>query len=122
MKILIADDSSTARLFTRKCLEIAGKQQAEFVEAETGRVAYDLLQQDSFDLLVTDLTMPDMDGTELLKQLHKSGRSTDLPILVITSAFNHVIEKELSSYGAGAILSKPVNPSKVFAALKKLGI
>ena len=122
MRILIADDSSTARLFTKKCLEIAGKQQEEFLEVATGKEAYDLIQKEKIDLLITDLTMPDMDGTELLKKLHESGKSADFPIMVITSAFNHSKERELLSYGAGAILSKPVNPSKVFAALKNLGL
>lgn len=65
MRIAIVDDSGTARMFIRRCLEIAGFHEAEIIEAENGRDALEAIRLHPVDLLLTDLTMPVMDGLTL---------------------------------------------------------
>lgn len=119
-RIVIADDSGTARMFIRRCLEIIGLGEATLVEAEHGREALSLLKEEDADLLLTDLNMPVMDGATLLKWVKSSPRLHDLPVLVITSAGNPAKEQELLSLGAFGVLNKPVSPAVLMDALKPL--
>ncbi|MBN2429363.1 MAG: response regulator [Deltaproteobacteria bacterium] len=118
--ILIADDSRTARLFIKKCLEIIGLEEVSVTEAVNGAEALDLIKKGAFDLLITDLNMPEMDGQDLLRRIKASPKTTDLPVLVITSVGNPAKEKELLSLGALAVLTKPVTPADMLDTLEDL--
>ncbi len=119
-RIVIADDSATARMFIKRCLEIIGLADAEMLEAENGREALTLVKEKPTDLLLTDLNMPVMDGATLLKWIKGSPKLIDLPVLVITSAGNSAKEAELCSLGAFGVLNKPVSPAVLMEALKPL--
>ncbi len=119
-RIVIADDSATARMFIRRCLEIIGLGEATLVEAENGREALSLLKEEDTDLLLTDLNMPVMDGATLLKWVKSSPRLHDLPVLVITSVGNAAKEQELKALGAFGVLNKPVSPAVLRDALQSL--
>lgn len=119
-RIVIADDSATARMFIRRCLEIIGLGEAALVEAENGREALSLLKEEKADLLLTDLNMPVMDGATLLKWVKSSPRLHDLPVLIITSAGNPAKEQELTALGAFGVLNKPISPAVLMEALKSL--
>lgn len=119
-RIVIADDSATARMFIRRCLEIIGLGEATLVEAENGREALSLLKEEETDLLLTDLNMPVMDGATLLKWVKSSPRLHDIPVLVITSAGNPAKEQELTALGAFGVLNKPVSPVVLRDALQSL--
>lgn len=119
-RIVIADDSATARMFICRCLEIIGLGEATLVQAENGREALSMVKEEETDLLLTDLNMPVMDGATLLKWVKSSPRLHDLPVLVITSAGNPAKEQELTSLGAFGVLNKPVSPAVLMDALKPL--
>ncbi len=119
-RVVIADDSALARMFLRRCLEISGLNDAEFVEAADGAEALEKLKEVPTDLLVTDLTMPDVDGLELMRRISASPRLNGTPVLVVTSAGNEAQRGELMALGVIAILSKPINPPVVADALEKI--
>jgi two-component system chemotaxis response regulator CheY len=116
-KILVADDSSTARMFVIRCLQIVGCRDAEFLPATNGREAYETLKEHVVDLIVTDLNMPEMDGATLLKKVKASPRFHDIPVIVITSAHNPAKSEELQKLGAMAVMEKPVSPPALMAVL-----
>ena len=116
-RILIADDSGTARMVIQRCLEIAGFQGAEFIEASNGKEALVLLKEKPADLVATDYNMPEMNGADLLKNIKASPRLHDIPVLVITSAANPQKIDELKKMEAFAVLSKPLTPAELAAAL-----
>lgn len=118
--VLIADDSQTARLFIKKCLEIIGLESAALVEAADGAQALEIIKEKSFDLLITDLNMPEMDGKELLRRVKTSPKTTDIPVVVITSTGNPAKEKELISLGALAVITKPVTPAGLLSRIEHL--
>lgn len=120
MRIAIVDDSATARMFIRRCLEIAGFREAEIIEAENGRNALEQIRQAPVDLLLTDLTMPVMDGTTLLKWIKANPKLAAIPVLVVSSAGNPAKEQELLGLGAMAVLNKPVSPARLSALLQDL--
>ena len=116
--VVIADDSALARMFIRRCLEIAGLGDANFIEASDGSEAIACMKKIKADLLVTDLTMPNMNGIELMRRISSSPRLSGTPVLVVTSAGNMEQRKELLELGATRILSKPVNPPALIEALQ----
>ena len=119
-KILIVDDSSTARMFIRRCLEISGCQGADFYEAGNGREALDMLREMPVDFILADLNMPVLDGRNMLKRLKSSPRTCDIPVVVISSASNPASDVELIAEGAYAVLSKPITPPGVIASIGSL--
>ncbi len=118
--IIIADDSSTARMIIRRCLEIAGCIDATFFEAADGEQALALAKDKAIDLLVTDLNMPNMDGRTLLKRVKSSPKLTTVPVIVVSSASNEAVEKSLLEEGALTVVKKPVSPATVASALETL--
>lgn len=110
-RIVIADDSGTARMMIKRCLEIIGLADAEFAEAENGKEALTLVKQETTDLLVSDLNMPVMDGEALLRWVKASPKLIDLPVLIITSAGNQAKSEQLMEMGAFSVINKPVNPA-----------
>jgi two-component system chemotaxis response regulator CheY len=118
MKIVIADDSRTARFLIRQYLEMAGFFQADFIEVESGREALDHLKENAVDLVITDYKMPEMDGLDLLRRVKASPKLHDLPVLVITSFANQAKIDELLENGAFAVLQKPLSLSKLHETVK----
>jgi two-component system chemotaxis response regulator CheY len=118
--VVIADDSALARMFIRRCLEIAGLGEANFFEASDGSEAIVCMKKVKADLLVTDLTMPNMNGIELMRKISSSPRLSGTPVLVVTSAGNEEQRKELLELGATRILSKPISPPILIEALQQV--
>ena len=116
-RIIIADDSATARMFIKRCLQIIGLGDAEIIEAEHGKEALTAAKAQEVDLLLTDLNMPVMDGETLVKWVKASPKLCDLPVIVITSAGNPAKEAQLLELGAHRVLNKPVSPPVMMDAL-----
>ncbi|MDR2755830.1 MAG: response regulator [Planctomycetaceae bacterium] len=118
--IVIADDSALARMFIRRCLEIAGLGDANFFEASDGSEAIAKMKEIKADMLVTDLTMPNMNGIELMRKISASPRLSGTPVLVVTSAGNEEQRRELMELGVTRILSKPISPPILIEAIQQV--
>lgn len=118
--ILVVDDSATARMYIKRCMDAAGFQEATYYEAKDGYDALEIIKSQELDLVITDINMPHMDGKSLLKRIKTNPRYFDLPVLVVTSADNEANEAELKKLGALDILGKPISPHSVAEALNKL--
>lgn len=119
-RIIIADDSGTARMMIRRCLEIIGFDETEFEEAKDGREALAMMKDNPPDLLVSDLNMPNMDGETLLQRVKASPKLVDIPVLIISSVTNPAKTAELKKQGAFTVIGKPVNPALLNEALASL--
>ena len=119
-KIIIVDDSTTARLIVRRCLEIAGCSNAEFIEAENGKVALALLKEHEVDFVVSDLNMPVLDGEMLLKWMKASPKLNEIPLVILSSAVNPAKDRALLDLGAFAVMSKPISPAKISDTMSEL--
>ncbi len=117
-RIIIADDSATARMFIKRCLQIIGLGDAEIVETEHGKEALAAAKEQCPDILLTDLNMPVMDGETLLKWVKASPKLCELPVIIITSAGNPAKEAQLLKLGARQVINKPVSPPVMMNALK----
>ncbi len=81
-RVLVADDSLTSRTLERNILASAGY---EVQVVEDGVSALEALEQQAFDLLVSDVQMPRMDGFELTRRVRSNPRLSKLPIILVTS-------------------------------------
>lgn len=117
---LIVDDSGTARMIVKQCIEIAGFHGKEFLEARDGQEAWQLLQQQRVNMVFTDLNMPGLDGRALLERIKSTPELANTCVVVITSANNPAKEAELRDAGASCVLGKPISPASVYQALMAL--
>jgi two-component system chemotaxis response regulator CheY len=107
-------------MFIRRCLEIAGLGDANFFEASDGSEAIAKMKEIKADMLVTDLTMPNMNGIELMRKIAASPRLSGTPVLVVTSAGNEEQRRELMELGVTRILSKPISPPVLIEAIQQV--
>ncbi|NJK91776.1 MAG: response regulator [Blastochloris sp.] len=108
-RILLCDDSVSVRRAQVKQLSQLGY---EVTAVNDGQEALERAQQESFDLLMTDLEMPRMDGFELVRAIRALPALQSLPIIVITSRALEKFASETVSLGATACLGKPFVPSQ----------
>lgn len=102
-RILVADDSVAVRTIQRSVLELAG---FEVQVAEDGRVALQHLRQHPFDLLVSDVEMPNLNGLDLTREIRKDERLKHLPVILVTSMASPQHREEGMLAGADAYLIK----------------
>lgn len=118
--ILIVDDSSTARMIVKRCFDIAGFQDCKYYFAENGVEAMQILENDTVDLVVTDVNMPEMDGNKLIKKLKKDDKTKKITIIVISTMDNIVIEDELAHLGIKWVVKKPLVPAKIIKLFENM--
>lgn len=102
-KILIIDDVSYIRMLLRHFFEKLGDFTIE--ERESGMDVLPVIQNDSFDLLLLDLNLPEKDGHTVLQEMKTAGIS--LPVIVVTATYQTL--EELEPLGVRAVLNKPVD-------------
>jgi two-component system, chemotaxis family, chemotaxis protein CheY len=118
-RVLVVDDSSVARRQLREALEAVG---ISVSEASEGVEALWRARQQPYDLIVTDIHMPAMDGLQLLRELRKLPGSEGTPVYVLTSDGSRERLAEGRAAGATAWIVKPANiPMLVKAVLNALG-
>ena len=84
--LLVVDDSATFRqLLCMSLTRVDGITQANITEAADGQDALEKLRDRNFDLVLTDIRMPRMDGLELIKKLRNDMNETALPIIIIST-------------------------------------
>jgi CheY-like chemotaxis protein len=88
--------------------------------ALNGRIAWDLLQTETFELLVTDFQMPVMDGEELCRRIRSDSRFAELPIILLTAKGLEIDRDRLTrELGLSLILYKPFSPRQLVAAAEE---
>jgi two-component system chemotaxis response regulator CheY len=108
-RILIVEDSATMRSLIASSLEELAVP-VKIVEARSGFEALRLLPRESFDLVVTDINMPDINGLELVSFMKSSDKHASIPLVIVsTESAERDVEKGLS-IGADAYLVKPFDP------------
>jgi two-component system, chemotaxis family, chemotaxis protein CheY len=105
LKFLIVDDFSTMRRIVRNLLKEAGFANAD--EAEDGVAALAKLRTVSFDFVVTDINMPNMNGFELLSQIRGDAALKHLPVLMITAEARKEDIVMAAQAGASGYIVKP---------------
>lgn len=118
LKFLIVDDFSTMRRIVRNLLKEAGFANAD--EAEDGVVALQKLKNGSFDFVVTDINMPNMNGFELLTHIRADAALKPLPVLMITAEARKEDIVMAAQAGASGYIVKPFTKATLEEKVAKI--
>ena len=107
-RVLLVEDSASMRAFVRTALESsAALGELEIAEAQSGFDALRLLPRGAWDLVITDINMPDINGLELVQFMRKSELHRETPILLISTQSSERDRQRGFRLGASGYLAKP---------------
>lgn len=117
-RILVVEDSASTRSLVRAILEEDASY--EVTEAQSGFDAMRLLPRSKYDLIITDINMPDVNGLELIHFIRRSEQYRSTPLVIIsTQATERDVERG-KKLGADAYVPKPFTPELLRGACDKL--
>jgi len=118
LSALIVEDSPTMRqLLVFALSRVRGLSVAE---ADDGLDALKKLSQMAFDIIITDINMPIMDGLKLVKRVRTDERYKDIPIVIITTEGGEEDRKRALALGANAYITKPIRAPQVIQTVRQL--
>nr|WP_262913648.1 response regulator [Rhizobium halophilum] len=115
--ILTVDDSASIRLTTRVALSNAGYTVTEAVDGQDGLAK---LNSGQFDMIVTDLNMPNMDGLTMIRELRKLPAHTGVPVIFLTTESDAEMKQQAKAAGATGWLTKPFDPESLVKIVRKV--
>ena len=116
-RVLVVDDSPSLRLLTSRYLEGIGCQ---VVTANDGQQALDRLSGGEFDLVITDLEMPRLNGFGLLREMREDARWVEMPVVVITTRESADYRAQAAELGAVDYLIKPLAVARLTAVVREI--
>jgi two-component system, chemotaxis family, chemotaxis protein CheY len=105
--VLIVDDFKAMRRIVRQCLRDIGF--TELDEAEDGKIALQLLQKRTYQLIISDWNMPNMMGIDLLKAVRADAKLKQIPFLMLTAESQKENVLEAARAGVSNYIVKPFN-------------
>jgi two-component system chemotaxis response regulator CheY len=118
MKILIVDDFSTMRRIIKNLLRDLGFGNTH--EADDGSTALPMLQNGSFEFLVSDWNMPGLNGLDLLKAVRADPKLSKLPVLMVTAESKREQIIEAAQAGVNGYVVKPFTAATLEEKIKKI--
>jgi DNA-binding NarL/FixJ family response regulator len=118
VKLLLVDDEPGVRESVQAYLEYSGDFQVQV--ASSANDAWEILQQDTPDLVISDIMMPQVDGYQFLQKLRNDPRFQTIPVVFLTA--RGMTSDRIQGYqtGCDAYLSKPFDPDELEAIVKNL--
>ncbi len=116
-KILAVDDSASMRAMVAFTLKAQGH---EITEAENGQEGLEKAKAETFDLIISDVNMPVMDGITLVRELRQQPAYRFIPILILTTESGGDKKMEGKAAGATGWIVKPFDPQKLVAVVNKV--
>ena len=111
LKILVVDDSLSARMLLKSAFSESIKKNSNFFEASNGEEAVEIFKQENPNIIFMDLTMPKMNGMEALQEIKKI--SPEAIVVMVTADRQKETKKELAAAGAANVLNKPVDEDEL---------
>ena len=117
LKVLIVEDSKASREFIAATVEsISG---VEAITTSSGFEALKLLPRHRFDLIITDINMPDINGLELINFVKKNPNYRETPLFIITTEGRDQDRERGMALGAAEYLVKPFEPNSLMKLLRQ---
>lgn len=113
MNILLVDDSDVIRAMIGKTLRLAQVPLGTLFEASNGKEALDVLRNEWVDLVLADINMPVMTGTEMIGHMRDHPEMRDIPVIVISTEGATDRVSELMRRGVSAWVRKPFTPEEI---------
>jgi signal transduction histidine kinase/CheY-like chemotaxis protein/ligand-binding sensor domain-containing protein len=121
LRILLAEDNVVNQVLASRLLE---KQGHSVVVANNGRKALETLEKQKFDLVVMDVSMPEMDGFEAVTAIRarEEGTGSHIPIIAMTAHAMKGDRERCLAAGMDAYISKPLQPNELYQLIKTLAV
>ena len=120
-RILVVEDSMATRSFIRSALEGAERfAPCEIVEASSGFDALRLLPRGPYDLVITDINMPDINGFELVQFIRKSDRHRYTALMIVSTQSSEKDRERGLQLGADEFMAKPLELDTLVSAVDRL--
>jgi CheY-like chemotaxis protein len=113
--ILIVEDHTSTREGLAKLLEYAGYS---VLSAEDGQQGFMVACEQPPDLILTDMMMPIIDGTEMIRRLRATTECKDIPVVVLTAFGDKALEAARA--GANEVIGKPIDPQTLLRTIQTL--
>lgn len=117
-KVLVVDDSAAMRAMIISSIESLGDM--EITEASNGFEALRILPHQVFDLIITDINMPTINGLEIINFVKNKAEYKDIPVIVVTTEKAHKDRDKGLALGASAYITKPFDPVHLQETVIKL--
>lgn len=117
-KVLVVDDSAISRKMLIRSLP--SDWDVEISQASNGKEAVEAYRNSEVEVMFLDLTMPEMDGYEVLEIIQKEGMNCF--VIVVTADIQPEAEERVKKLGAMAFIKKPIDSEKLMPILKQYGI
>ncbi len=117
IKIIVVDDETAIREGIVQILEERLSDVAEIISAEDGEVAYEIIVEDSIDLVITDVNMPILNGIDMMKAVSRS--NCDCHVIVISGYKQFEFAREALKLGAIDYLLKPIDENDLISVVQK---
>jgi CheY-like chemotaxis protein len=117
IRVLVIDDEELARFSVCRILE--SEEVYEFVEAENGRIGVEKMKSGDFDLIITDIVMPEKEGLETIMEVRQSHPT--IPIIAVSGGGggrNREYLEVAKSFGANCVLRKPFSADELLSAVE----
>jgi len=122
-KILIVDDEAHIRMLIEQTLEELEDEGVEFLTAENGEIALDIIQKENPKLVFLDVMMPKMNGMEVCRRVKKELELNDVFIVLLTAKGQELDRQRGQEVGADVYMTKPFDPEIILSKAKEvLGI
>jgi len=118
IKVLIVDDFATMRRILKNILKQLGFK--NLVEADDGTTAWEILEEQNIDLIISDWNMPKMTGLELLKKVRADTKYKTAPFLMVTAEAQKQNVIEAVQAGVSNYVVKPFTAEAISDKLKKI--
>jgi CheY-like chemotaxis protein len=115
--ILVVDDDPIVRRMLSLMLQ---RSSHSAVPVESGEDALESLRDEAFDLVITDLDMPDMNGIELLRQVRRDERLRSLPVIMLTASAEDQDDAIARAEGVSAFLTKPAGSQELTETVNRV--
>lgn len=110
--LMIVDDSATMRKIVMRTVRMSGLQFDRTEEAGNGVEALEKLSKETVDVMLCDVNMPEMNGTELVKKVRENDAYKNIKIVMVSTESSDEFINDLLSNGADAYITKPFTPDK----------
>jgi DNA-binding response OmpR family regulator len=112
-KILIVDDEPHIRMLIEQTLEELEDDDVEFLTAENGEIALEIIQQEKPQLVFLDVMMPKMNGMEVCRKVKKDLMLNDVFIVLLTAKGQELDRQKGHEVGADIYMTKPFDPEAI---------
>jgi two-component system, OmpR family, alkaline phosphatase synthesis response regulator PhoP len=122
-KILIVDDEAHIRMLIEQTLEELEDEGVEFLTAENGEIALEIIQEENPELVFLDVMMPKMNGMEVCRRVKKELEMDKVFIILLTAKGQEADRQKGLDVGADVYMTKPFDPEVLLTRAKEvLGI